>query len=626
MQPKVDSAQPLANEYELEMGALCVVEMEKKQTTIHQPTALDKIDRKQPKTFAFDHCFCSVDPANDNFASQEVVFNHLGRDILDNAFQGYNACIFAYGQTDICQDARNKTVVKLVTPQNAIFLWTFAGHRRTHFFVTFAWDPCKSSHLLGIQANVMIYLRRGSTPKFLAYAMVIIMVWLASSGKSYTMMGSQDNKGIIPRLCDALFGQIAKQQSSQLTYKVEVSYMEIYNEKGWASMTVCTVSTARLHELYNLHSLEKPRQVNSIMYLSRLLKGQFNSSLKVSIPLIKNSDENLCINNEEVANTFSETFFAAYTSEPNTPLPILNPLTRTHESIENVQATPRLVHFYRAFDKVPLKRLLYKLEHFGVRGKLLTWISNFLCDRQFTVRVGVVYSNKKNVVSGVPQGSVLGTILFLVYVCDLACGYFCSTFSYADDMKLFSSPSPAIQHDLDLIAERSSSWLLPLNQLKCCVLHLLKNNPRNDYTIDGVNIMKVAQESDLGQDINRLEAVQRRATKLPSGFKKPYEVRLRRLNLTTLADRRQHGDLITTYRILHNVMHCPGDIFEINVDPRLRGHQLKLRKEQFHSRYRQYFLPNRVFDLWNSVPNDVVMAPSINSFKNKLDHFLDHRR
>ncbi|KAJ8950363.1 hypothetical protein NQ314_007900 [Rhamnusium bicolor] len=107
--------------------------------------------RKQPKTFAFDHCFCSVDPIRDGFASQEVVFDCLGRDILDNAFQGYNACIFAYGQT--------------------------------------------------------------------------------GSGKSYTMMGSQDNKGIIPRLCDALFGQIAKQQSSELMYKVEVSYMEIYNEK-----------------------------------------------------------------------------------------------------------------------------------------------------------------------------------------------------------------------------------------------------------------------------------------------------------------------------------------------------------------------------------------------------------
>lgn len=58
-----------------------------------------------------------------------------------------------------------------------------------------------------------------------------VMQFVTGSGKSYTMMGSQDNKGIIPRLCDSLFDLIAKQQSSELTYKVEVSYMEIYNEK-----------------------------------------------------------------------------------------------------------------------------------------------------------------------------------------------------------------------------------------------------------------------------------------------------------------------------------------------------------------------------------------------------------
>ncbi|CAH2050780.1 unnamed protein product, partial [Iphiclides podalirius] len=110
--------------------------------------------RKQPKTFAFDHCFYSLDSALPNFASQKTVFECLGRDILDNAFDGYNACIFAYGQT--------------------------------------------------------------------------------GSGKSYTMMGSPgaDEGGIIPRLCDALFERIAKQQSPPaLTYKVEVSYMEIYNER-----------------------------------------------------------------------------------------------------------------------------------------------------------------------------------------------------------------------------------------------------------------------------------------------------------------------------------------------------------------------------------------------------------
>ncbi|XP_057328265.1 kinesin-like protein KIF13B isoform X4 [Microplitis mediator] len=139
------------NRRELELGTQCVVEMTSQQTILQHPTSMDKIERNKPKTFAFDHCFYSLDPGSENFASQDFVFDALGRDILDNAFQGYNACIFAYGQT--------------------------------------------------------------------------------GSGKSYTMMGSGDNKGIIPRLCDNLFDMIAKQQSSELSYKVEVSYMEIYNEK-----------------------------------------------------------------------------------------------------------------------------------------------------------------------------------------------------------------------------------------------------------------------------------------------------------------------------------------------------------------------------------------------------------
>lgn len=59
----------------------------------------------------------------------------------------------------------------------------------------------------------------------------MIFFIFSGSGKSYTMMGTQDNKGIIPRLCDSLFGEIAKRQSPELTYKVEVSYMEVYNER-----------------------------------------------------------------------------------------------------------------------------------------------------------------------------------------------------------------------------------------------------------------------------------------------------------------------------------------------------------------------------------------------------------
>jgi len=101
--------------------------MDETQTVLFSSASRDK---KHTKTFAFDHCFWSMDESNDKYASQEKVYNCLGADVLLNAFEGYNACIFAYGQT--------------------------------------------------------------------------------GSGKTFTMMGSQNQTGLIPRLCDELFGKISK--------------------------------------------------------------------------------------------------------------------------------------------------------------------------------------------------------------------------------------------------------------------------------------------------------------------------------------------------------------------------------------------------------------------------------
>uniref|UniRef100_H3C923 Kinesin family member 13Bb n=1 Tax=Tetraodon nigroviridis TaxID=99883 RepID=H3C923_TETNG len=143
------------NRREKDMKTKSVVEMEENQTILHPTTAsMSKGDpRSQPKVFAYDHCFWSMDESQtDKFAAgQDVVFQCLGESLLDNAFMGYNACIFAYGQT--------------------------------------------------------------------------------GSGKSYTMMGSEEQPGLIPRLCSSLFSRILQEAQEGESFTVEVSYMEIYNEK-----------------------------------------------------------------------------------------------------------------------------------------------------------------------------------------------------------------------------------------------------------------------------------------------------------------------------------------------------------------------------------------------------------
>ncbi|XP_028908623.1 kinesin-like protein KIF13B [Ornithorhynchus anatinus] len=142
------------NRREFDLQTKCVVDVDANRVILHPVnTNLTKGDaRGQPKVFAYDHCFWSMDEnVQEKYAGQDVVFQCLGEPVLQNAFEGYNACIFAYGQT--------------------------------------------------------------------------------GSGKSYTMMGTADQPGLIPKLCSGLFERAQKEENQEQSFKVEVSYMEIYNEK-----------------------------------------------------------------------------------------------------------------------------------------------------------------------------------------------------------------------------------------------------------------------------------------------------------------------------------------------------------------------------------------------------------
>uniref|UniRef100_A0A2K6T4C7 plus-end-directed kinesin ATPase n=1 Tax=Saimiri boliviensis boliviensis TaxID=39432 RepID=A0A2K6T4C7_SAIBB len=138
------------NSREMSRDSKCIIQMSGSTTTIVNP----KQPKETPKSFSFDYSYWShTSPEDINYASQKQVYRDIGEEMLQHAFEGYNVCIFAYGQT--------------------------------------------------------------------------------GAGKSYTMMGKQekDQQGIIPQLCEDLFSRINDTSNDNMSYSVEVSYMEIYCER-----------------------------------------------------------------------------------------------------------------------------------------------------------------------------------------------------------------------------------------------------------------------------------------------------------------------------------------------------------------------------------------------------------
>ena len=117
-----------------------------------------------------------------------------------------------------------------------------------------------------------------------------------------------------------------------------------------------------------------------------------------------------------------------------------------------------LLDFFKAFDKVPHQRLLIKLEHYGVRGTTLQWIRSFLSDRTQRVVVEGKSSSSAPVTPGVPQGTVLGPLLFLAYINDLPSKINAMARLFADDCLLYRNirtdeDAESLQDDLNKLQE-----------------------------------------------------------------------------------------------------------------------------------------------------------------------------
>jgi Reverse transcriptase (RNA-dependent DNA polymerase)/Endonuclease-reverse transcriptase len=161
--------------------------------------------------------------------------------------------------------------------------------------------------------------------------------------------------------------------------------------------------------------------------------------------------------------------------------------------------------FAKAFDTVPHERLKKKLHAHGIRGKLLDWIAAWLKDRKQRVVLNGKQSTWEAVLSGVPQGSVLGPLLFLIFINDLdeAVSLAELLLKFADDTKVSrvirdDADRLGLQTALDNLMDWSNKWGMRFNVKKCKVMHVGRNNEKYEYKMGGCTLEVTNEEKDLG--------------------------------------------------------------------------------------------------------------------------------
>jgi ribonuclease P/MRP protein subunit RPP40 len=161
------------------------------------------------------------------------------------------------------------------------------------------------------------------------------------------------------------------------------------------------------------------------------------------------------------------------------------------------------VDFSKAFDRVDHERLLNSLVDYAFPPMLVIWLTDFLRRRSFRVRVNGVLSSSYEVKSGVPQGTVLGPILFNIYINKVPLSTMSECILFADDLKIWrviERPEDIIllQSDLDNLQRISRELRLPLNHAKCYHLPVGRSAGERQYTISDKIIAQQKVVKDLG--------------------------------------------------------------------------------------------------------------------------------
>ena len=372
-------------------------------------------------------------------------------------------------------------------------------------------------------------------------------------------------------------------------------------------------------------------------------------------------------------------------------------------ALENgCQVDVAFLDFSKAFDRVSHSVLLKKLCSFGVSGSLLQWCESYLTDRRQRVSIDGASSSWSDVCSGVPQGSLLGPLFFIIFISDLPSVVLPgNTIAlYADDCKSSRIIDSAedlelFQQDLENLERWSSLNGMEFNVKKCKIMKITrKKQPfTSTFFLNNTELEEVDEFRDLGvitdhhlrwnshvncviakanrmlglikrtckglhvhdlktlrtlycslvrsnleycsvvwspysrKNIDKLERVQRRATKFILKTKDSYETRLEKLNLLSLEDRRVLTDVTFFFKALKGLVDI--DVshfvdFYSNCDYYSFRHydNLMLKKKYARTNTLKYSYFHRIVDSWNILPVDIRTASCTGSFKFKVKKFL----
>ena len=198
----------------------------------------------------------------------------------------------------------------------------------------------------------------------------------------------------------------------------------------------------------------------------------------------------------------------------STSLQLLKILNDWTESIENGKFSDCIyLDYQKAFDTVPHQRLLSKMKSYNISSNIIEWTKHYLSNRTQYVELNGVKSESRNVVSGIPQGSVLGPLLFLIYINDLPDNVKSTIYMYADDTKVYreidsDTDVQTLQEDLRIMSEWSNKWLLKFHPQKCTSIAIGNENMVHSYELPsehGVHQIEQVQEiKDIGVTVDSL--------------------------------------------------------------------------------------------------------------------------